>query len=82
MENDINPLLSDILSITKSKRKKKEMAQFDYVDDGKLAITVKDFRELLSNYDDNAVIRIEGGSDSGWEFVRVMIDNHEIASAE
>lgn len=58
------------------------MAQFTYVDDGKLAITVKDLQELLSNYDDNAVIRIEGGSDSGWEFVRVMVDNHEIASAE
>ena len=57
------------------------MAQFDYVDDGKLTITVKDLRELLSNYDDNAVVRVEGGSDSGWEFVTVMIDNHEIAFA-
>jgi hypothetical protein len=57
------------------------MAQFSYVDDGKLAITVKDLRELLSNYNDNAVVKVEGGSNSGWEFVAVMIDNHEIAFA-
>lgn len=57
------------------------MAQFTYVDDGKLAITVKDLRELLSNCDDNAVVKIEGGSNDGWEFVTVMIDNHEVAFA-
>ena len=57
------------------------MAQFSYVDDGKLAITVKDLRELLSNCDDNAMVEIEGGNDDGWEFVRVMIDDHEIAFA-
>ena len=57
------------------------MAQFSYVDDGKLAITVKDLRELLSNCDDNAVVKIEGGSDDGWEFIRVMIDNYQIACA-
>ena len=57
------------------------MAQFSYVDDGKLAITVKDLRELLSNCDDDAMVYIEGGSDDGWEFVTVIINDHEVACA-
>lgn len=58
------------------------MAQFTDMDSGELTITVADLRELLSDYDDNAVIDIEGGSSYGMDFVVVSINGHEIAVSE
>lgn len=58
------------------------MAQFTDMDGGELTITVADLRELLSDYDDNAVIDIEGGSSYGMDFVVVSINGHEIAVSE
>lgn len=58
------------------------MAQFTDMDGGELTITVADLRELLSDYDDNAVIDIEGGSSYGMDFVVVSINGHEIAISE
>ena len=79
MENGTNPQTYDIISIKKSKRKRKEMAQFEVGGIGLLDIKVKDLRELLANYDDDAVMTVYGGSDNGWEFVEVKINEEVIA---
>lgn len=81
MENGINPPTYDILNITKSKRKKKEMAKFEVGGIGRLDIKVKDLRELLANYDDDAVMTVYGGSDNGWEFVEIRMNEEVIAES-
>lgn len=58
------------------------MAQFTDMDGGELAITVADLRDLLSDYDDNAVVGIEGGSSYGMDFVVVLINGHEVAFSD
>lgn len=57
------------------------MAQFTASDIAELTITVADLRELLTQYDDDAVITFEGGSLNGWDCMDVLVNGECIASA-
>jgi len=57
------------------------MAHFTAPDVAELTITVADLRELLTQYDDDAVITFEGGSEGGWDCAYVLINGECIASA-
>lgn len=57
------------------------MAKFEVGGIGRLDIKVKDLRELLANYDDDAVMTVYGGSDNGWEFVEIRMNEEVIAES-
>lgn len=57
------------------------MAHFTASDVAELTITVADLRELLTQYDDNAVITFEGGSEGDWDCAYVLVNGECIASA-
>jgi hypothetical protein len=57
------------------------MAHFTASDSAELTITVADLRELLTQYDNDAVITFEGGSEGGWDCLYVSVNGECIASA-